>query len=209
MTFARAAALVAVIVHAAGAAAQSAARPELPDPARAVVVVDDAGDVGLRISDAQIAHEVVIARLRKRLGNDAVVYDGARKNAEQMKRMLGASAETTIQDAQLAWHAAVAKAAPWRVRVRFGVKKGEHWITVGCRKASDDPKQPTEEARFAGKTFLAARDGLEAGFDKFCLVLPAAATQLPIEGATVPGEIPGLRKKPKGPAPWTPPPRRE
>ncbi len=189
--------------------AQSTARPELPDPRRTVVIVDDAGNVGLRISDAQGIHELVIARLRKRLGNDAVAYEGARKNAEQMKRMLGPQAETQIQDAQLAWHDAAAAAAPWRVRVRFGQKKSEHWITVACRKASDDTKKPVDERRFVGRTFVAAREAANAGLDAFCTALPTAAMMIPVEQQQrPPGEIPGLRKK-AGPAPWTPPPRRD
>jgi hypothetical protein len=203
-----------VVVALAGAAAsraQSGVKAELPDPRRAVVIVDDAGDVGLRISDAQIAHELVIARLRKRMGNDAVVYDGARKSAAEMKRLLGPNAETTVQDTQLQWFDAAAKAAPWRVRVRFGQKNGEHWITIACRHASDDAKKPVEEQRYTGKTFLAARDAADAGLDKFCLALPTTAMQLPIEGpsSSSPGEPLGLRKKPKTPTPWTPPPRRD
>ena len=105
----------------------------LGDPSRCVVVVDDAGNVGLRIADAQSAHEAVVTALRKRMGTDAVVYEGSRKNAEQMKRMLGASSETSIQDEQLKYYDAAMKAAPWRVKVRFGQKKSEHWITLSCR----------------------------------------------------------------------------
>lgn len=207
--------VVAIALGATAASAQSGFKPDLPDPGRAVVVVDDAGDVGLRISDAQLAHELVIARLRKRLGNDAVVYDGARKSAAEMKRMLGPGAETTVQDTQLRWFDAAAKAAPWRVRVRFGQKKGEHWITVACRHAGDDARKPVDEQRFSGRTFLAARDAADAGLDKFCPALPATATPLPIEGAA-PASSPsstaeplGVRKRAKASAPWTPPPRRD
>jgi hypothetical protein len=198
-----------------GTRGQSAVRPDLPDPRRAVVVVDDAGDVGLRISDAQMAHELVISRLRRRLGNDAVVYEGARKSAAEMKRMLGPSAETTVQDAQLQWFDAAAKAAAWRVRVRFGHKKGEHWLTVACRRAGDDARKPVDERRFSGRTFLAARDAADAGLDAFCPALPAAAMQLPLEGAAPSTSLPapdvplGFRKKPKASTPWTPPPRRD
>jgi hypothetical protein len=201
--------VVFALLLASPVAGQSAARPELPDPQLTVVVVDDAGDVGLRIADAQSIHELVIARLRKRLGNDAVAYEGARKNAEQMKRMLGPRAETQIQDAQLAWHAAAAAAAPWRVRVRFGQKKSEHWITVACRKAADEGKKPVEEKRFVAASFAAAREAVDAGLDAFCLALPATATAIPVEATKpAPGEIPGLRRKPAA-QPWTPPPRRD
>ncbi|MBM4280152.1 MAG: hypothetical protein FJ137_05150 [Deltaproteobacteria bacterium] len=216
-------ALVATLVVAAGARGQSVAAPMLPDPRRVVVVVEDAGDVGFRISDAQAAHELVITRLRKRLGNDAVVYEGARKSAEQMKKMLGANAETTIQDAQLRYYDDAARAAPWRVRVRFGQKTGEHWITMACRRADSEAKKHVEERRFTGASFLAARDAAAAGLDHFCLALPATAALAPVEAAPGPGAagrgpgagpgdgpgvVPGLRKKP-APAPWTPPPRRD
>lgn len=220
--------VVVALLGAAATRAQSAVRPDLPDPKKAIVVVDDAGDVGLRISDAQIAHELVISRLRKRLGSDAVVYEGARKSAAQMKRLLGPNAETTVQDAQVAWFDAAAKAAPWRVRVRFGTKNGEHWITFACRHADSaaaagstvdvkaavkktDVQKPVDEQRFTGKTFLAARDAADAGLDKFCLALPTTAAQLPIEGAAsaTPGEPLGLRKKTKTTTTWTPPPRRD
>lgn len=202
--------VVADAAHAqSGGAAGVAA--SLGDPSRCVVVVDDAGNVGLRIADAQSAHEAVVTALRKRLGTDAVVYEGSRKNAEQMKRMLGASSETSIQDEQLKYYDAAMKAAPWRVKVRFGQKKGEHWITLSCRKtAADkdkDDKNVVEEKRFTGKTFVAAKEAMDKALPEFCGALPTTATLIPVEGqAPKPGEVPGLRKKEL--KPWTPPPKR-
>jgi hypothetical protein len=187
------------------------------NPALCQVIVDDAGDVGLRISDAQLTHDLVVQALRKRLGTDAVVYEGAQKNAATMKRMLGAAAETSIQDEQLAFHAAAAKAAPWRVRVRFGTKKGEQWITVACRKSGDDPSKPVVESRFVGKNFLAAKEKLDAGLPGFCPQLApvdgattnnANTTGIPIEGQpATPTPVPGLHKKVL--KDWSPPPRRD
>ena len=197
--------LLAVIVVPSSAAAQSASMTALPDPAKCVVVVDDAGNVGLKISDAQAAHETVVTALRKRLGTDAVVYEGLQKNAAKMKQMLGSSSETTLQDSQLAYFAAAAKAAPWRVRVRFGQKKGEHWITVSCRKAANKATVLTEEKRLTGKTFADARTALDAALPEFCPLLPAAVDAAPAP-QLAPGEIPGLRKKVL--KPWTPPPKR-
>jgi hypothetical protein len=182
----------------------------MANPALCQVIVDDAGDVGLRISDAQMAHDMVVHALRKRLGTDAVVYEGAQKNAATMKRMLGPAAETSIQDEQLAYHAAAAKAAGWRVRVRFGTKKGEHWITVGCRKSGDDPAKPVVENRFVGKNFLAAKEKLDAGLPTFCPQLAPVATtvDIPIEGQPgTPQPVQGLRKKVL--KDWSPPPRRD
>jgi|GEM_PF-934268 len=203
------------VVVAEGAHAQSAGAAgvaaSLGDPSRCVVVVDDAGNVGLRIADAQSAHEAVVTALRKRLGTDAVVYEGSRKNAEQMKRMLGSSAETSIQDEQLKYYDAAMKAAPWRVKVRFGQKKGEHWITLSCRKAaadkSDGDKSVVEEKRFTGKSFVAAKEAMDKALPEFCGALPTTATLIPVEGQPGrPGEVPGLRKKEL--KPWTPPPKR-
>ncbi len=193
--------------------AQSAGAPAMSDPNRVVVIVDDAGDVGLRISDAQMAHETVIAALRKRLGNDAVAYEGEKKNAATMKKMLGPAAETTIQDARLTWFDAAEKAAPWRVRVRFGAKKGQQFIRLTCRKASDKADHVVDERVGAGKNFVAARDDLAAHIGEFCLALPdpKGASSIPIEGANSakPNEPPGMHKKPKQTKTWTPPPRRD
>lgn len=203
------------LLLAGSAQAQSAAASSMSDPNKVVVIVDDAGDVGLRISDAQMVHETVITALRKRLGNDAVAYGGEKKNAATMKRMLGPNAETTLQDTRLVWFDAAEKAAPWRVRVKFGKKKNENWVTASCRKASDKPDAVVESKTGTGKTFIAARDDLAAQLPSFCMALPTAAAALPIEGSqnsspnpTNPQGPPGMKKKEPTKA-WTPPPRRD
>jgi hypothetical protein len=175
----------------------------LGDPSRCLVVVDDAGEVGLRIADAQSAHEAVVTALRKRLGTDAVVYEGSRKNAAQLKKMLGTSAETTIQDEQLRYYDAAITAAPWRVKVRFGQRKGEHWITLSCRTVAS--VTVAEEKRFVGKTFLAAKEAMDKALPEFCGALPTTATLIPVERQG-PGAIPGIRKREL--TPWSPPPKR-
>ncbi len=178
------------------------------DPKRVLVVVEDAGSVGLRISDAQSLHEAVLTNLRKRLGNDAVVYEGTRKNAEKMKKMLGKTAETQVQDAQLAFFDEAMKNASWRVNAKFGQKKNEHFIRLQCRKT--EQKTILDDKVYTGKNFLAAKDAMDKDLDSFCQVLPVTATLIPVEGAPQPkkpGEIEGLRKKEL--KPWSPPPRRE
>ncbi len=209
--------LAVVAAGSNGALAQGAA-PALSDPQKVVVIVDDAGDVGIMISNAQLSHEMVVNALRKRLGRDAVAYEGQRKNAETMKRMLGSNAETTMQDTQLAWFDQALKAAPWRVRVRFGTKKGEHFVVATCRKAGEKTDLDTRTG--TGKNFAAAKDALSPQLDAFCPVLPTPAVALPIEGAspsTTPSGSPsagadetppGMQKK-KKPKAWTPPPRRD
>jgi hypothetical protein len=189
------------------AAAQSADASALGDPTRCLVVVEDAGNVGLRIADAQSVHEAVLTNLRKRLGNDAVIYEGSRKNAEKMKKMLGKSSETQIQDSQLAYYDAAMKAAPWRVKARFGAKKGQHFITLSCRKA--DAKATLDEQRFTGKSFSVAKDAMAEKLDSFCQLLPTTATLIPVEKKPdgAPGVIPGMSKHEL--KPWTPPPKRD
>jgi hypothetical protein len=173
------------------------------DPQRCLVVVDDAGDVGLRIADAQSAHETVVTALRKRLGTDAVVYEGSRKNAAQLKKMLGTSAETTIQTEQLRYYDAAITAAPWRVKVRFGQRKREHWITLSCRAAATGIV--ADDKRFVGATFAAAKEAMDKALPDFCGALPTTATLIPVERQE-PGAIPGIRKKEL--TPWAPPPKR-
>jgi hypothetical protein len=184
-------------------AAAAGLTASLGDPSRCLVVVDDAGEVGLRIADAQSAHEAVVTALRKRLGTEAVVYEGSRKNAAQLKKMLGTSAETTIQDEQLRYYDAAITAAPWRVKVRFGQRKGEHWITLSCRTVAS--VTVAEEKRFVGKTFLAAKEAMDKALPEFCGALPTTATLIPVERQG-PGAIPGIRKKEL--TPWSPPPKR-
>jgi hypothetical protein len=184
-------------------AAAAGLTASLGDPSRCLVGVDDAGEVGLRIADAQSAHEAVVTALRKRLGTEAVVYEGSRKNAAQLKKMLGTSAETTIQDEQLRYYDAAITAAPWRVKVRFGQRKGEHWITLSCRTVAS--VTVAEEKRFVGKTFLAAKEAMDKALPEFCGALPTTATLIPVERQG-PGAIPGIRKKEL--TPWSPPPKR-
>ena len=182
----------------------------LPDPARCIAVLDDSGNVGLRIADAQSVHEAVLSSLRKRLGTDAIIYEGTRKNAAKMKAMLGKNAETQIQDSQLAYFDACIKASAFRVRARFGKKKSEHFITLSCRKANAKETDTLEVKRFTGRTFLAAKDQMIDGLDGFCQVLPTTTSLIPIEERAQdkkPGDIPGLRKKEL--KEWTPPPKRD
>ena len=205
---------LALFAFARPASAQSLFDTKTADPKACQVVVENLGNFGFRISDAQAVAEAVISSLRKRLGQDAVVYEGARAAAAEMKKLLGPSAETQIQDTQLAYYDAAEKNAPFRVVARFGKDKGKggsHFITVACRKAGTDPKRSLDEKRFTGKTFLQARDALQQGLPSFCPALTAPMA-LPIEGATRPDgtplQPPGLHK-PTPNKDWTPPPRRD
>jgi hypothetical protein len=190
------------------ALAQSAAALQQPDPAKCVLVVDDMGDVGLRISDAQGVAEDAYASFKKRLGNDAVVYEGVYKNAADMKRRLGPNSENAIQDAQLAYYEACIKQAPHRVRVKFGKKGGKHFVSATCRKGD----AVLDEVKTEGATFLAAREAFAAKMPSFCAaVAPVqAATATPTTGAPAkPGDAPAWQRKKEPTAGWQPPPKRE
>lgn len=201
----------------AGAHAQSVS-PQLGDPARCAVILEDMGPVGFRISDAQVVADALLTGLRKRVGFDGAHYEGVAASAAAMKKLLATPEGAGPQEAQLAWFEKCEEHAPWRVRARFGTaSKGaqRHWISVTCRKkgADADPKKGAllDEQRFQGATFLEARDALAAALSGFCPAL-VGAVQLPIEGATPPpaedAAPPGLRKK-KQPKAWVPPPRRD
>lgn len=167
------------------------------DAGKVRVVLEDLGNVGLRISDAQALAGDVMTGLRKRLGQDAVVFEGTLASNLKMKRMLGANAESQIQDEQIAYLKAALEKAAFRVRVRFGKTKKEHWVTLSCRNNGAAVKSTLEDKRFTGATFASARAAMNEALPTFCRVAdpPAAsATDAP------------PKKKTKE---WTLPPRRD
>ena len=203
-------ALVAAVT--APARAQSLG-PSLGDPKKCVVVVDDMGDVGFRISDAQVVADAVVSNLRKRIGFESVTYAGVAASAAAMKRLLATPEGAGPQDAQLKWFKDCEQSAPWRVRARFGTGKGNmHWVSASCRRAGADAKDVVEEKRFEAKTFLEARDKLAAAIPTFCPLIVSNVT-VPIEGLKQGADAPdagppGMSKK-QPPKPFTLPPRRE
>lgn len=196
--------LIATLLSVAVQSAQSSA-VQTPDPAKCVVVVDDMGDVGLRISDAQMVAEDAFATFKKRLGNDAVVYEGVYKNAAEMKKRLGPNAENAIQDAQLAYYEACMKQAPHRVKVTFGKKGGKHFVAAKCRKGD----AVLDDVKVEAATFQAARDAFAQKMPTFCdEVAPVAATATTTTPKKDEGAASWQRKKEPS-AGWQPPPRRE
>ncbi len=169
------------------------------DAAAVRVVVDDLTGVGLRISDAQAIATDVMIGLRKRMGEDAVVFEGTLKGNLKMKKILGSNAESQIQDEQIAYLKAAVEKAPFRVRVRFGKKKGEHWVTLSCRNNGATAKKPLEEKRFRASSFAKARAAMNEALPTFCGLAdpPSAASK------TAPGEHDKPKKQ------WTLPPRRD
>jgi hypothetical protein len=187
------------------------------DPKRCVAVVEEMGKVGLRISDAQAVASDAVHALRKRMGYDRVVFEGTLKGQEQLKRMLGAGAENQMQEEQIAYFRAAIKHAPYKVRVRFGTKKGKSWISVSCRKSEHKPRKKhfIEEKTFTAAKFGDARKQLQDALPEFCKVMdppdaPASAQPgaRPGPGGTdTSGPLPPPKKKEN--KPWTPPPRRD
>jgi hypothetical protein len=198
-----------VLACAPSAWAQSAA-PALGDAKRCVVVVEDMGDVGFRISDAQIVAQAAVAGLRKRLGSAAVVYGGVAASASAMKQLLATPEGGGPQDGQIKWFKACDEASSWKVRARFGTSRGTHWITLSCRKKGADVKDVVEEKRFEAKSFLEARDQMAAAVPAFC---PSGTSVVGV--GDIPNEARGVDAGPVGMhkqeplKPWTPPPRRD
>ena len=156
------------------AAAAPTSAPASQPKSRCLVVLDDMGDTGLRITDAQALAQVVLSGLRQRVGNDRATYGGLAASARAMKQMLaGTGSATTLQDTQIAGYEACEKAAGWRVRARFGIKGKKHWVTLTCRSAGKGEKV-LDEARFEGATFAEARDQAERAIKTFCLQIPLA-----------------------------------
>lgn len=201
-----------MLAAASPAAAQSIGptNASLGDPSKCVVMVEDMGNVGFRISDAQAVAESVVAPLKKRVGPQAAFYEGVLKAAQSMKRLLGPTVEgTATQDTQRQHYEACRDAAPWRIKASFGApKKGKakkHWIEVTCRKKGGDTA--VDQRRVEGDTFVLARDELHKAMGTFCMQMPDIS-MIPVEPApgAKPAEPPGMSKK--EPKAWTPPPPR-
>jgi len=162
----------AAVVSTAGASAPNPGPIQPPTSLPAspcLVVLDDLGNVGLRITDAQSLAQIVIAGLRQRVGIDRASYGGQAAAARSMKRMLaGTGSPTTLQDQQIAEFEACERAARWRVAARFGVKARRHWITLSCRSTGPGGRELDQE-RFEGATFAEARDKAERALSTFCL----------------------------------------
>lgn len=190
-----------------------------PDPGVCRVILDDMGAVGYRISDAQMLAETTMSEMQKRLGYGGIVYAGTVKNAHKMKRMLGPSAETQLQDDQIEYHRRAEAAATHRIRVRFKKKKGQHHITVTCRKQGDAPGKVIEKKVFTGQKFREVRQSLAEGLPGFCTDIVAA----PGMGARPAAATGGQRGEAGGPPglsatekarrkrlqEWSPPPPRK
>ncbi|MFZ9886967.1 MAG: hypothetical protein ACO3JL_05635 [Myxococcota bacterium] len=170
------------------------------DPAAVRVVVEELGNVGLRISDAQALATDVVSGLRARMGSDAVVFEGTLSGSLKMKKLVGQAVESQIQDDQIAYLQAATTTAPFRVRVRFGKKAGAHWIALSCRARADPPERILEETRVQGSTFAKAREAMQERLAGFCRIADPPGV--------VPASSPQKSDRKKKRQQWVLPPRR-
>lgn len=145
-----------------------------PDPKACRVILEDMGEVGYRISDAQALASDALTQLRTRLGQEAVSYEGLLKNHKQMRKMLGKRSETKIQKEQIKYLEDCAKHAPYRVSVRFGTKRKMQFLHLGCSLANS--KKALVERKMEARYFEDLRARLNEALPDFCpqLAMPPA-----------------------------------
>jgi hypothetical protein len=175
------------------------------EPDLCVAVVEEMGNVGLRISHAQGVASDVVTGLRKRMGYERLLFEGTYTGKLGMKKKVGFS--DAMQDAELAYLKAAIEHASYRVRVRFGSKKkGVHWITLTCRKADAKPNDTLESKRVVGTTFAKSRAKMKEELAGFCTQMdPNPAADAAAAKVNASGPLPPKKKKTKK---WTVPPRR-
>ena len=193
------------------ASAQLGAKASFPPPEDCVVVVDEMGKVGYRISDAQMLAQEMLSAMQKRVGYSGVIYEGTLKSVADLQRRLGKNSETTIQADKIAYLKAALKAAKYRVRIRFGRKKRgpkgkRHWVTVSCRKAGAAVSDVLDEKTFKAKSFYAAKEAYAEALPAFCPAI--APPQKPSPTPTEKDGPPKWKRKHKPKKKWTPPPLR-
>lgn len=170
------------------------------------VEIDDVGDVGLRIADAQQLVEKVMSHFRARLGYDFVSYAGHAKAMHALKQ-LGATPEgySTTSDIQ------TGKKYSWRIRLAFAQIGEEETIAMEClHRISEEAKTQVKSHDAHGqqawrvedilsvkaKHWAKALEALQNRLNLFCPLLKATtpASVLPATGVPLPV--------------WQPPPRR-
>ena len=143
-----------------------------PDPSLCRVVLEDMGDVGIRIADAQALATDTLTQLRKRLGQEAVLYEGLVKSKLQMRKRLGRRSQTRQQKAELKHLEACAELAPYRVRIRFGKKRKKEFLEMECRLSN--AKKPLATRNMDALYFEDIRERLNEAMPDFCPQLESA-----------------------------------
>lgn len=148
-----------------------------PDPSVCRVVLEDMGNVGIRIADAQALATDSLTHLRKRLGQEAVLYEGLIKSKLQMRKQLGKRSQTRQQKAQIKYLEACAAHAPYRVSVRFGKKRKQEFLTLECRLTN--AKKPLARRDVDALYFEDIRARLNEAMPDFCPQLESPPDVVP------------------------------
>ena len=168
-----------------------------PDPKVCRVVLEDMGNVGIRIADAQALATDALTQLRKRLGQEEVLYEGLLKSKLQMRKRLGRRSLTRQQKAQIKYLEACMELAPYRVRLRFGKKRKREFLKMECRLAN--AKKALAKRKMTARYFEDIRARLNEAIPDFCPQLESIPEQavLAAEDAKDKGKRKGKGKKSK------------
>jgi hypothetical protein len=178
-------------------------------PKEAKVVLEDMGNVGYRISDAQALINWVASGLRPRVGRTQMIYEGLLNSKKDLQRRLGTTENQSAQMEEIErLEAFTAQANVW-FKAKFGKDKKGHWVEMTCRNKKSKGKKTIEKERIYAKKFKALEPLVAQSLKTFCSKLIPLA-QVEIEtGPKLPqqpseGTAPLRKPKPK----WLPPQRR-
>ena len=183
--------------------------PSFAAPKEAKVVLEDMGNVGYRISDAQAVINWVSSGLRPRVGRTNMIYEGLLKSKKDLKRRLG---KTEIHGAQMEeierLEAFSAQANVW-LKAKFGKDKKGHWVEMSCRNKTQEKKKQAHKERLYAKKFKALEPLVAQSLKTFCSsLIPLAQVEFKAEpkpnAQAAPSTVPVRKPKPK----WVAPQRR-
>ena len=172
------------------------------------VVLEDMGNVGFRISDAQALANWVSNALAKRVGHDNVAYEGLLKSKKDLARRLGNTEIHPTQAADIQRLEAFVKDAEVWVKARFGKNKKGHWVDLSCRGSKAKGQKAKEKKRLYAKTFHDLQPLVRTTLADFCGDLipkvgaAPARTTSPANPALLPPKATPKKQK------WLPPTRR-
>jgi hypothetical protein len=183
--------------------------PSHAGPKEAKVVLEDMGNVGYRISDAQALINWVASGLRPRVGRTNMIYEGLLKSKKDLQRRLGTTENQSAQMEEIKRLEAFSAQADVWLKARFGKDKKGHWVELTCRNKKSKEKKTTEKERIYAKKFKALETLVAQSLKTFCSkLIPLAQVEIKT-GPDLPkqpseGAVPLRKPKPK----WLPPQRR-
>ena len=173
------------------------------------VVLEDMGNVGYRITDAQILVDWVTSGIRPRVGRENIMYEGLLKSKKDLQRRLGRTETHDAQSKEIERLEAFAKQAKVWLKARFGKDKRGHWVEVSCRPEAKKTKKFTDKKRFYDKRFASLKPKVTQAMATFCaqlLPLGQASNASSATSSQRPGQ--GPKVTPRKPKKWLPPQRR-